>query len=239
MGGSERYCGICCASLGICELEVGPNTELAQRIRREVVDIGLRKRAGQRTELNRRDWGVDEEEAYDSVYQTYDPEIMAGRDDTLPNHDSFLAHVRLVMCDPDIKDSSQYFISGEADPNIYGSADVYGGHPERPDDNLEADMYWVLNQGRTKAFPCHGLCLQMAAKVILGHPDARLLDPETLYKVMCDEFHGGVNGFGDCLSLNYGDIQGPDQYWTCIPGYEVSAVISSYLVAHVLICERE
>lgn len=229
MGGSEQYCGICGTSLGSCELDLGPtngpNYESAKRVRKALINEGLCQRAG----LPEPDYGSDEypedEEGYYDANKTYDPEIMAFRDVNLANHDRFLGHVRLVMHDPKIEESSQYFISDEADPDIYGLADVFGGHPERPNEHFRNIMYSAYGNQRdqTKAFPCHGLCLQMAAKVILGNPDSKLLDPVTLYKVMCDEFY---DGNCDCLTLNHGDVEGADQYWQCVSGYEVGGTIS-------------
>ena len=220
MGGFESFCAICGASLGTCELSVGPSSESAQRIRKALI----REQAGQTEGDDDSDWDFVEEEEYYDVEGSYDPEIMARRDVTLPNHDRFIDHVRLVMYDPNIKESSQYFISGEAHPHIYGFAEVYGGHPVRPDEDFSNIMYFSHSEDQTKAFPCHGLCLQLAAKVILSNSDSKLLNPEVLYRAMCDDFHGGQEGDDNCLSLNHGDIEGADQYWECVPGYEVSGI---------------
>lgn len=235
MGGSEQFCGICGTSLETCELDIGPTTgpncESAKRVRKALINEGLCKRAGQPEPDYDSDEYPEDEEGYYGAEKTYDPEIMAFRDVTLANYDRFLGHVRLVMHDPMIKESSQYFISDEADPGIYGSAEVSGGHPERPNERYSNIMYSTYGDdgNQTKAFPCHGLCLQLAAKAILGNPDSKLLDPETLYRVMCDDFHGGVNGNCEFLSLHHGDIRGVEQYWECIPGYEASSRNLNYI----------
>ena len=233
MGGSEQYCGICGTSLESYGLDIGPdsgpNYESANRVRKALINEGLRKRAGQPEVDYDSDEYPEDEEGYYDAEKTYDPEIMAVRDVTLPNHDRFLGHVRLVMHDPKIKESSQYFISDEADPGVYGSAEL-SGHPERPNEHYSNIMYSAYGDhgNQMRAFPCHGLCLQLAAKVILGNPDSKLLDPETLYTVMRDDFHGGVNGNTDGLSLDHGDVEGAEQFWECIPGYEVSGTVLNY-----------
>ncbi|GAB1218104.1 hypothetical protein ATERTT37_007353 [Aspergillus terreus] len=43
------------------------------------------------------------------------------------------------------------------------------------------------------------------------------IDKKVLYKVMMD-----INPGHPRLDLDYGDIKGPDQYWLCEPGEEVS-----------------
>lgn len=219
---ADSYCAICGASLGITALQTGSNTDRAKRIRKEKIDFGLRKRAEQTEEHHYHedsDSDVPEMETY-YIEHNYDPDVMACRDATLPNYDSFIDHVRLVMYDPNIKTSSQYFISGEAEVDDFGWGTMKGGgHPDRPDEQFENVMYMEYEDDQTKSFPCHGLCLQIAAKAILGKPDSRLLDPEVLYRVMCDDFHDG--NFSS-LELDYGDITTGEQYWESEPGEEVS-----------------
>lgn len=235
MGGWEAFCGICGTSLETCGLDVGPtsgpNCESAKRVRKALINEGLRRRAGLPEQDHDSDEYPEDEEGYYDAERTYDPEIMAYRDVSLLNYDRFLGHVRMVIYDPQIKESSQYFISDEADPHTLGFAEVYGGHPERPNDHYSNVMYSTGDQtNQTKAFPCHGLCLQLAAKAILGVPNTRLLDPEVLYRVMCDDFHDGPDGRNHFLSLDHGDIEGAEQYWECIPGYEVSGIILDFFV---------
>lgn len=203
----------------------GSDSDRAKRIRKEKIDFGLRKRAG-RTEgqdyhHDDSDPDVPEMETYYIEHQ-YDLDVMACRDATLPNHDRFIDHVRLVMYDPKIKGSSEYFISGQAEADDFGWATVKGGHPDRPNETFENVIYTEWEEDQTKAFPCHGLCLQILAKVILGKPDSKLLHPEVLYRIMCDDFHEGPEGSDPILNLDYGDITTGEQYWACEPGEEAS-----------------
>lgn len=219
---ADSYCAICGASLGITALQTGLNTDRAKRIRKEKIDFGLRKRADQTDGQyyhEDSDSDVPDMETY-YIEHRYDPDVMACRDTTLPNYDRFIEHVRLVMYDPNIKTSSQYFISGQAEVDDFGWGTMKGGgHPDRPDEQFENVMYMEYEDDQTKSFPCHGLCLQIAAKAILGKPDSRLLDPEVLYRVMCDEFHDG--NFSS-LELDYGDITTGEQFWESEAGEEVS-----------------
>jgi hypothetical protein len=233
MGTADRYCAICGASLGIVPLQTGSNSDRAKRIRKEIIEHGLRRRAGQTSKQYHHGDSESEAEIPEidhsfTIEHRYDPEVMACRDVTLPNHDRFIGYVRLVMHDPNIKKSSQYFISGQAEVDDFGWGTVNGGHPERPDEEFENVMYMEYEEDQTKAFPCHGLCLQIAAKAILGTPDSRLLDPEALYRVMCDDLHDGVEGEDSTLQLDYGDITTGEQYWECEAGEEVSTSSLQY-----------
>lgn len=239
MGTAERYCAICGSSLEISGLRTGSNSEHAKRIRKAIIDFGRRRRAGQTSgqyQHHEDESDVPEDEDSYSCEHSYDPAVMACRDTTLPNHDRFIGHVRLVMYDPNIKEPSKYFISGPAQVDDFGWGTVDGGHPERPDEEFENVMYMEYEDDQTKAFPCHGLCLQIAAKVILGVPDSRLLDPKVLYRVMCDDLHDGVDGESAILNLDYGDITTGEQYWECEAGEEVSGWLCNHLAARVLKC---
>lgn len=221
MGGSDRYCAICGTSIGISRMDIGSSSERAKRIRKEIIELGVRGRDGHRGEDNYSDSESDLSDSHEQrfdIERGYDPEVMENRDTTLPNYDRFHDHVRLVVCDPAIKSSSKCFISGEAHPDSFGWGTVNGGHPERPDEEFENVMYMEYEPDQTKAFPCHGLCLQIAAKVILNNPSSRLLNPDVLYKSMCDVHEGGAAA----LNLNYGDFEGASQFWDCYVGEEVS-----------------
>jgi hypothetical protein len=217
---SDRVCAICGAAIGIAELEVGSSSERAKRFRKDMIEVGLREHDSY-DKREKRVWkevievGIHERECYD---HGYDPEVMESRDATLPNHARFIDHVRLVICDPDIKSGSKCFISGPAKADSFGWGTMDGGHPERPNEEFENVMYITFEDDQTKAFPCHGLCLQIAAKVILGSPDSKLLNPEVLYGAMCDVHEEDE----PCLNLNYGDVHVLDQYWDCKVGEEVS-----------------
>ena len=217
---ADSYCAICGASLGITDLQIGSNSDRAKRIRREKIGFGIRQRADQ-TEASYyhedSDSEIPEMETYYIEHQ-YDPDVMACRDATLPNYDRFIHHVRLVVYDPNIKTSSPYFISGQAEVDDFGWGTVEGGHPDRPDEQFENVLYSEWEAGQTRSFPCHGLCLQLLAKVITGKPDSRLLDPEVLYRAMRDDFDAGPYN----LNLDYGDISTGEQYWECEAGEEVS-----------------
>ena len=225
---ADSYCAICGGALGDPDLEPGSNSDRAKRKRKEIIEHGLRVRAGQTSgqfPYEKSDEDLPRLEHNYYIEHRYDPEVIACRDGTLPNYDSFLGHVRLVIYDPSIQGSSQYFISGQAEVDDFGWGTVNGGgHPDRPNEQFENVMYTVYEDDQTKSFPCHGLCLQIAAKAILGNPDSNLLNPEVLYRVMCDDLHGGVDGEDRCLwELGYGDITTGDQYWQCEAGEEVSS----------------
>jgi hypothetical protein len=242
MGTADYYCAICGISMGTTQVEIGSGSERAKRIRRKIIDAGLRE-GGSRDGRYRRTWWEvherpvgqakddtddypdnesdlpDSEHAY-SIEHSYDPGVMESRDSTLPNYDCWFKHVRLVMYDPDIsKAPSKYFISGIAQPDDFGWGTVDGGHPDRPDEQFENVLYseWEPEE-QTKSFPCHGLCLQIAAKAIMGSPDTRLFNPEALYNTMCDLHDEDERS----LNLDYGDISGQEQYWDCKAGEEVS-----------------
>ncbi|GAB7334682.1 hypothetical protein MBLNU13_g06628t2 [Cladosporium sp. NU13] len=204
---ADSYCAICGASLGITSLQIGSNSERAKRIRKEKIGFGIRKRADQ-TEASYyhedSDSEIPEMEIYYIEHQ-YDPEVMACRDATLPNYDHFIEHMRLV---------------------IWGTVD--GGHPDRPDEQFKNVVHSEWEAGQTRSFPCHELCLQIAAKVILGKPDSRILDPEVLYRVMHDDLNGGPYN----LNLYYGDISTGEQYWECEAGEEYG--VMNPLEFHIL-----
>lgn len=223
--GSDRYCALCGVSIDIVPLEIGSGSERAKRIRKELIEAGLRELAGGHDESAERrqsmsDSDLDTEEDRYFIAHRYDPEVMQSRDTDLPNYDRFIRHVRLVIHDPQIKTGSKYFISGSAEVDDFGWGTIQGGHPERlPDEQFEFAMYVVYEDDQTKAFPCHGLCLQILAKIVLGTPDSKLLNPEVLYKAMCD-VHDGNNY---SLDLDYGYAAGNnEQFWECKPGEEVS-----------------
>jgi hypothetical protein len=242
MGTSEQYCAICGASIGITPLQTGSESERAKRIRARIIDAGLREGGSRDGRYHRIWWEVhqrpvgqakddtddypdnesglpDSEHAF-TIENSYDPAVMESRDSTLSNYERFIDHVRLVMYDPDNKKAPKYWISNSAQPDDFGWGTVCGGHPERPDEEFENVMYteWEPDE-QTKAFPSHGLCLQIAAKMIMGKSDTRLFNPEALYKTMCD-LHD--DDYDKCLNLDYGDISGQEQFWDCKVGEEVS-----------------
>lgn len=187
-----------------------------------MVETGLRQRAGKSTKnddkhrYSDKNLEISDPEHSWNIQHSYDPEVMECRDTTLPNYHRFIDHVRVIMRDPDIEGSPMYFISGEAEIEQCCTGTVYEYHTSRPDP-IEVDMY--LAYGTMRGFPCHGLCLQILAKAVLGKPDSRLLNPEILYEIMSDERTCDSKS----LKIDYGDISGQDQWWECMPGEEVSA----------------
>lgn len=192
-----------------------------------MVENGLRQRAGMSTkneyeyEYSDDDKGLciyDLENSH-RIQHSYDPEVMECRDFTLPNYHLFINHVRLVTRDSDIEGSPMCFISGAAEVDDYGTGSLHGILFEHHILGPEPINVYMYEQRGTavRGFPCHGLCLQILAKAVVGKPDSRLLNPEILYEIMCDARKGGTS----MLGIDYGDISGHDQWWNCMPGEEV------------------
>lgn len=157
--GSDRSCALCGASIGIVPLESGSGSERAKRIRKELIEAGLRELAGGPGEHaerrnSRSDFDLDTEEQRFYIAHRYDPEVMLSRDVDLPNYRRFARHVRLVIYDPEIKAGSKYFISGSAEVDDFGWGTIDGGHPERRlDEQFEFVCTWSTKTSKRRRFP--------------------------------------------------------------------------------------
>jgi hypothetical protein len=97
---ADLYCAICGAALGNPDLSPGSNSDRTRRKRKEVIEHGLRVRAGQirgKFSSRKSELDISDLEHNHNIEHKYDSEVMACRDTTLPNHDRSIGHVRLVM----------------------------------------------------------------------------------------------------------------------------------------------
>lgn len=90
------------------------------------------------------------------------------------------------------------------DPNDTGAAE----HP----------CYYAFESGETAAFPFHDACYEIFVRS-LELTDTEEVDKDILYDVM--ESHRTEDTLS-CLALDYGYLEGANQFWQCIPGLEYS-----------------
>lgn len=140
----------------------------------------------------------------------YDPEKLQA------DEVRWLNRSRVLAFNPDASGMTKAFISGRGRYDDYGSFSVR--KPGRdPNDNHEDDLtcYCAYNPDQIPCFPFHEECYKILAKV-LGYERYQAIDKDVLYAVMTA--HGDDRG----LDLPYGDINGAEQFWDCIPGEEFS-----------------
>jgi hypothetical protein len=87
------------------------------------------------------------------------------------------------------------------------------------------------------AFPFHEACYKLLSRD-LGFVDEKGLDRDVLYRILKQNVDRLARG----LSLDYGCIQGANQFWECLPGEEVSLRRTSsfveLLTSAIVFCMR-
>jgi hypothetical protein len=77
-------------------------------------------------------------------------------------------------------------------------------------------VYYVYEPDKeTVAFPIHEACFKLFTKHV-ATGERRKVDKDVLYAVMCQK----TGEMGKSLELNYGNIEGPDQFWESMAGDE-------------------
>lgn len=68
-------------------------------------------------------------------------------------------------------------------------------------------------------FPFHETCYEILVYAVTGELDTQLIDKDALYSAMA-QIHA-VNDSSSDLGLDYGPIEGGEQFWVCWEGEEV------------------
>ncbi|SPQ26221.1 9561db44-f022-46d9-829f-60848b735ce3 [Thermothielavioides terrestris] len=89
--------------------------------------------------------------------------------------------------------------------------------------NGESNFRNYLRNSDNPAFPFHHGCLDILTQVLTGSTDAANLNKDALYDAMSG-LHDVSKKWpiGQCLNLDYGNVEGRDRRWRSIPGEEFS-----------------
>lgn len=147
----------------------------------------------------------------DSLYvYGYDPTELSRKDVT------WLDRGRTVGFNPEAPGVTKCFVSGLGQYNDYGSFHIKtpGNDPNDPqqDDYM---CYTTFESDQHPTYPLHEACLQVLAKC-LGLQKEDEIDRDVLYAVLSQN----SEDYAPALSLDYGQIEGPEQFWSSIPGEE-------------------
>lgn len=111
------------------------------------------------------------------------------------------------------------FISGTGSYDDYGAFDIRtpGNDPNDPQDR-QYPCYTIWETDGRASFPFHRACMHVLAKC-LGLEQQEDIDIDALHAVCSQNSRDGDR----TLSLNYGNIDGPDQCWQSYSGEEYVA----------------
>lgn len=140
----------------------------------------------------------------------YDPEKLQA------DEVRWLNRSRALSFNPNASGITKAFISGRGRYDDYGSFSVRKPGQDLNDPH-EDDLtcFHAYNPDQIPCYPFHEECYKILAKV-LGHDKYQAIDKDVLYGVMTAH----SNDYG--LDLSYGDINGTEQFWECVPGEEYS-----------------
>jgi hypothetical protein len=153
-------------------------------------------------------------EALDGYHekQSYDPS-------KLQLHDAqWIDRCRILCINSELKEKKA-FMSGRGRYSDYSEFRVVKDGTDPRD--TEADSHPCYHayepEEQTFGFPMHEACFDVLTRC-LGYAHRKDVDKDVMYGVM--EQLGDQHSRH--LSLDYGHLQGPEQYWECIPGEEYS-----------------
>ncbi|OCL02984.1 hypothetical protein AOQ84DRAFT_326619 [Glonium stellatum] len=222
MGSWDCYCAICGASL--VSGKIGSGTPRAREKRRKRIEKEKRKlhieKERQRLQntpgLGEKEREKNEEEEEDESdddweeIHSYDPELVTSES---------LEWLRTAHClgfNSESPGISKAFISGPGRYDDYGSIHVSeGDDPNQPDED-SLTCYHSFDPNETQVFPFHWCCFKILARALTGSPDTSKIDKDTLYNVMAEL----SPDYGSSLQLEYGNINGREQFWESIAGEE-------------------
>ncbi|GES58040.1 F-box domain protein [Aspergillus terreus] len=201
---TQFYCAICSGPAGISA--IGSSSPQALKLRRTYVEAKrLEKATGQRVPINfDSDWSSDDE----SDEGPYDPDDLTRFDPRLvsPESREWLHDIYWLRVDDF---TGEGYLEGPA-----SSVNNLRNYCENIDGEESLDTYYCYTTVNC-VFPFHLCCFKLLLYSIFGDMEFDNIDKKVLYKVMMDTNPGHTR-----LDLDYGDVEGPDQYWLCEPGEE-------------------
>jgi hypothetical protein len=221
MGGWDCYCALCSGPLSTDSVEYGCNDKETLKERRRRIAWKQEKLAEKRRRLDDDSiWQVSEcdddsdSQIFDYDERTkYDPDKLDSRDV------DWIGHCRVLGFNPDASGVTKAFVSGRGREQDAGCF-VFTGPGDDPNDPGEEDviMYHDYNEECIPGYPFHETCYDILVKR-LGYTDKQQVDKDVLFSAMGQKFRG----VGCSLCIDYGSMDGPDQYWLCVSGFEVCA----------------
>jgi hypothetical protein len=225
MGGWDSYCALCSAPLGADSVEYGSEDEGTLKERRRRVAWKRKKLADIRRELDddsishvsETDDDADSEIFGWEEQDKYDPDMFD------PADVAWMDCCRVLGFNPSASGVTKAFISGQGyqQESGYFTVKSPGGDPNDPGGDL-CLMYHDYNEDCLPGYPFHETCYDLLAKR-LGYTDNQQIDKDVLYSVMSQK----SGGYGRALDIDYGPIEGAEQYWSCVSGFEVCADLGS------------
>ncbi|PVH97511.1 hypothetical protein DM02DRAFT_730513 [Periconia macrospinosa] len=131
---------------------------------------------------------------------------------------------RCLAFNPRATGLSRTFISdvGTTDGFHDFHADSADNEDENNDDQKSCwPCYYSFNGDEDVCFPFHEKCYSLFARCMVGEKNEGEINKDALYDAMK---HNTGGKYVDSLHLDYGGIEGPDQFWDCHSGEEYSVV---------------
>jgi hypothetical protein len=219
MGGWDCYCALCCAPLTADSVDLGStDAKILEERRRRVAR--KKEKLAERRHLNdgSSDLDVSDSEEDDSNFSweeqcKYDPEKLDLQEV------AWMGVCRALCFDPSTGGFNNAYITGRghaADAGLF-EIDKPGNDPNDPHPE-EIFMYTTWHRDEILGFPFHEVCYDILA-IHLGYKDRQEIDKDVLYSAMSQN----VLDHNSALNIDYGAIEGKEQYWSCESGYEVCA----------------
>ena len=215
MGGWDSYCAFCCAPLVSDLVECGDDDPKMLEKRREMVRRNRSWDDDTTSEFPDSDSGDSE---FDWEEQRkYDPDKIDLQEI------AWMDRCRALGFNPSASGLIKAYVSGQGKPTDPGwfQIDRPGNDPNDPGSE-EVVMYHSYNQDDMIGYPFHETCYDIFAKN-LGCMDKQEIDKDVLYTAMSQK----CGADDSALQLDYGCIEGKDQYWSCAMGYEVCENLAS------------
>ncbi|KAF2119682.1 hypothetical protein BDV96DRAFT_642695 [Lophiotrema nucula] len=232
MGSFDCYCAICAGPLGT-DLIFGSRGQKPLAKRRQRINKRRRKLAGEDVESSDESEGEDPEkdmedadvkidieesdgeEEFDEGQEeySYDPELVAEAETAWTNM------CRCIGFNSDAPGLTKAYISGRGHYSDYGGFDVRepSNDPNDIDDGYYS-CYMSSDVDDRAVFPFHELCYELLARYITGQPKPAKINKDIMYSTLSQLYKqewGGVLSY-----VNYGHVNGGEQFWTCVSGEE-------------------
>ncbi|KAL5360408.1 hypothetical protein BJX96DRAFT_71020 [Aspergillus floccosus] len=203
---TQFYCAICSGPARIWA--IGSSSPKALKRRRKYVEAKRQEKAtGRRVPINFDEDKSSDDELDESPYNPddltrYDPGLVSAESREWL-HDIYCLGVDDFTCEGYIEGPA----SSEHDLNSVTFRREVNGEES-------LDTYFCYTTVNC-VFPFHLPCFELLLYSIFSDMEFDHIDKKVLYNVMMDINPGRMR-----LELDYGDIEGPDQFWRCQPGEE-------------------
>lgn len=151
-------------------------------------------------------------DSYDEKH-SYDPQFLT------ENDFRWLDKSRALGFNEEASSLTKAFITGHGSYGDYGGFEVdQPGNDSNDTRKQTYPCYTSYDPNESPVFPFHDACFQILTHS-LGYKDTEQIDKDALYTSMAQCLN---RDYDRTLDLDYGDVEGAEQFWDCISGEEYS-----------------